>query len=408
MVQILNRQPDIGELLGQSLGTGLAHLAKNKLDEISTAKVYKDLKNAYPNAEESQIRLAAKDPVFKKEFYKSQFEQGGNLALNDAYGSLSNAAKPQSAQQSNGGGNVQSALSSPENQDLLRKLGISSEQLGIGPQQAQPQQAQTEQPTEQKPLSLVDKYERIIQDPRIPAKKKLEFVKLRDRASQAEKKLEATERQFLTKEERIKEHFDRKEAQERQKEVDKETLSIKQDLDKKYKASKDNSKRLGRMETLVKDGKLNNPQYSALIDSVGKGVFGFGIDLSSLLTADTQEFNKISKDFLKGAKDIFGSRLTDTDLTTFLQTVPNSAQSDEAKLRVINNLRSFDEANKLEKKAMDEIIKENNGRRPSDLAEQIEAKIGPKLDELAIAFKGTPEEQSGFWGAWNKIQNYLG
>jgi hypothetical protein len=141
------------------------------------------------------------------------------------------------------------------------------------------------------------------------------------------------------------------------------------------------------MEELAKRGNLTYPLFASALETLSNGIFGFGIDMTALLHQDSQEFRKLSNDFLKDAKDTFGSRLTNYDVKTFLSTVPTLSQSHLGKLRVINNLRSFNEAALLRKKAMDQIIKENGGRRPANLDTLIEERISPKLDELAAKFK---------------------
>ncbi len=87
MVQIVQRNDpfeNLGTGLGAGIGGGLGYLLSHKLNEVSTNKAIKDLREAYPAADESQIRLAAKDPVFKKEFYKSQFQDIGSANFANA------------------------------------------------------------------------------------------------------------------------------------------------------------------------------------------------------------------------------------------------------------------------------------------------------------------------------------
>ena len=148
------------------------------------------------------------------------------------------------------------------------------------------------------------------------------------------------------------------------------------------------------METLVKKGNLVGSLWGSLLETATHGIFGLGIDLHSLLHPDSQEFRKLSSDFLKDAKDTFGSRLTNYDVKTFLSTVPTLSQSDAGKLRVIRNLRSFNEAALARKKALDDIIKENGGRRPANLDTLVEERVSPLLDSLATKFKeGVPSEE---------------
>ncbi len=172
-----------------------------------------------------------------------------------------------------------------------------------------------------------------------------------------------------------------------QMEVNKETLPTYQETIKSYKAANDSERALNRMEQLIKTGKLAGPLKSSFLKTLSHGIFGFGIDLHGLLTnPESQEFNKLSQSFVKNAKNIFGSRITDNDLNSFMQTVPTLLQSDEGKRRIIRNMRIENKAAKLRKDAMDHVIKQNRGLRPRDLEQRIDALIGPQLDELSADF----------------------
>ncbi len=105
------------------------------------------------------------------------------------------------------------------------------------------------------------------------------------------------------------------------------------------------------------------------------------------LTTESQEFNKLSQDFVKNAKDIFGSRLTDADLRSFLKTVPTLSLTDNGKIAVINNLMQLAEGDLIKQKAMEEIVEANGGFRPRNLETLVRKKTKPLLDKLASDFK---------------------
>ena len=215
----------------------------------------------------------------------------------------------------------------------------------------------------------------------------------------------------------------RKENIAEQREIDKETLPYYRDVLKEYKGAKENERRLMRMENLVRKGDLDSPAFSSLMDTISKGIFGFGINLDALRSPDSQEFKKLSTEFLKNAKNLFGNRVTDNEIKLFMQMVPTLNQSDKGKLRVINNMRAYNQAEMLKKQAMDEIIKENGGRRPRNIEMLVEERIGPQLDALAERFqKGfniseepevdkssiTAKMQPGIFGALGNIAEWLG
>lgn len=188
----------------------------------------------------------------------------------------------------------------------------------------------------------------------------------------------------------------------------KEAMSFKKqkatDIDtKKYfdetmnagKAARDNDMRLNRMEELLdkKDfmgGNRLTPSilYSTL-ETVNKGLWGVGLNLKgALLTRDAQEFEKLTSDFAKGVKEIFGSRLSTREVELYMKTIPNLAQSDAGKRAVIKNWKIMNQAALIRKKAMAEAIDMNDGMRPANLQMIVEKKVGPKLDRLARSFIG--------------------
>lgn len=172
----------------------------------------------------------------------------------------------------------------------------------------------------------------------------------------------------------------------KQKAIDADTKQYYQDTLKAGKAARENEMRLKRMGTLLKNGKLSSPAMYNFLDVIHKGIAGYGINLKFLMSPDSQEFEKLSTDFTKNAKDIFGSRVTQSEIQLFLKTIPTLSQSDEGKRRVIRNWKLMNEGAKLKKKAMLDIISMNGGRRPTGLEALVEKKIGPKLDKLAEDF----------------------
>jgi hypothetical protein len=159
------------------------------------------------------------------------------------------------------------------------------------------------------------------------------------------------------------------------------------------------------MEELVNRGDLTRPRWHSLINALDHGIFGFGVNLHSLETADSQEFNKLSNEFLKNAKNIFGARITDNDVKMFMEMVPDLSQSREGKLAIIHNMKLYNEGIKIKKKASDQVVRENGGKLPFDYEARVEEIAAPALDALASRFTKeerikaeAPKQESGFLG----------
>ena len=176
-----------------------------------------------------------------------------------------------------------------------------------------------------------------------------------------------------------------KELREIKKENNKETKEFYRETRKLSKSAKDNNMRLERMENLIQTGQLDDPIFASLLKTLGK----IKIDLTSLLSPESQEFQKLSTDFIKDVKNVFGGRITDNEVKLFLQTIPNLSQSNKGKARVIRNLKLINNANMQKSKIMDAVIKNNGGIRPSDLEERVEESMDPILDKLAEEFKSS-------------------
>ena len=200
-----------------------------------------------------------------------------------------------------------------------------------------------------------------------------------------EKNYKLQKRKYISKldTERRREHI------QRQKDIDSDTKETYQQLIKEEKAAKDNDMRLDRMEELNNKGYLGSNIANSAIDMIGRGIplLGVKLNVDFLKTADAQEFQKLSMDFLKSVKDIFGARVTQQEVQMFLKTVPTLTQSRDGRAKVIKNLRIFNKATHARFDAMNEIIKENNGERPPNFEAKLEKRASKKLKALAKQFK---------------------
>jgi hypothetical protein len=199
----------------------------------------------------------------------------------------------------------------------------------------------------------------------------------------------------------------RRESIHRQENIDKETKDFYKELTKQADTAKENNRKLSKLEQLVRYGRLGGPLANSLLKSLAKGVRGYGMDLTFLMTPDAQNFDKLSTDFVRGAREIFGARLTDSHMRAFLKTIPSLMQTREGMMRVITNFRSTNDIKILKKKAMTEIIKENNGRRPSNLDSLIDERVSPVIDQWVEEIKDTEPVTFGSGGSFYQLAKAL-
>lgn len=205
------------------------------------------------------------------------------------------------------------------------------------------------------------------------------------------------------------------------------TKSYVDDLKNKEKVIKENNLRLKKMEKTINDGNLPNANLwsfltkiedsplsgagaGALLGSaigtsflpgvgtaIGSGLGGaIGGMISPLAGAakswikagspDIEEFEKLSNEFVKGAKQYFGSKITEKEVQMYMQTVPTLMQTDAGKRKIIGNIRSLNELVEIEAKAVRSIIAANRGIPPLDIEQQVQDKISHKIDKVAKKF----------------------
>jgi hypothetical protein len=244
-------------------------------------------------------------------------------------------------------------LSALESLELLQgkiPQSMFSQQPQIQPQQV-PQQLQ--QPQQQQPL------------PRLTEKQATEIAKIRREEQKEQRKI----------------------AQEEKKQAHKERLeSFKfnqtqiKDITEKAKSARQAISDLDRMEELEKEGKLDSPGYADLLKRSG-------FDLPALQKEGSQEFNKIAQNFLRNAKQYYGGRVSNFEVEQFLKTIPSLSQSPEGRKRVIANLKNISRAELEYNKALRDILKENKGSIPLDLAIQVDERVEKQATKLAEQFK---------------------
>jgi hypothetical protein len=371
----------IGSQLGSALGTGLEHLTQQKMQSIAEHKA------------EQQRQRQLNEQQQKVSGLASLFEQGGFDQKTSALLAQLETNKPGIAK------------------DLMGLLG----QGGYGNNQEQSGLSSLQQMTNV-PQEMTEEgasytpYEPYMQEQQkrsLPKQQKLveegipnEPKNLAESIAQGkQKQIDAAA----------------------QKEADKETKEWFNTTLKEEKAAVDNDRRLDKMLKLIDKGKLPNAAvWKFLTDIEDVGVVGAGgagaavggalgnipgaaiggviggliSPLAGLAKSsyrawneDVEEFEKLSADFIKGAKAVFGTRITDADLNAYMKTIPTLMQSDAGKKRVIANLQEINAFAKKQATIAREIVKANGNRRPADLEQQVQDRMSEDLDVLAAEFK---------------------
>lgn len=342
MAQIVQGPPSFGERIGTGISSGLQQLLNSKLQEIQNQKGASQLQSIFGfSPEESQFFVS------RPELLSEYLKRGGGMA----------GAQPQQ----------ESAMAPLQELMSPEQTGIQAlqQQLGIKPSQVMAEQAQQQQaqPEAQQQLGKKPSLREVFAQPTAAEKRDLKKIEI------AERKAKAQEEQFKQKEER-----------EAKKTAFKETKAERKQIIDKARAARQNLHDLNRMEELEKEGKLDTPGYVEFLKRSG-------LDIPALLNPGSEEFNKIAANFIRGAKDTFGSRISNFEVEQFLRTLPNLSQSPEGRKRVIANLKYLNRADIEYNEALKDIMAKNKNIPPLDLLEQVDLKVDKKLSKLADKFK---------------------
>ena len=276
-----------GGRLGEVLGTGLNQLAQHKLAQLSKQYEAQSERNQFA---QGLVPLLGQDTA---NFLS-------NLGPDERKYALQNLSSLMQLNQQPG-----------QQQPALRAL-----QPGQQPQE----QAQKEEQTQQ----LTPERAKLLEDV---------FTSPQERRER--EKLELAKRQAGLKE---------------RESLIKETKTYVDTLKDKEKASKEGNLRLRRMETLIDKGNLPNAALWSALSKLEHAPFisGLTAPFAELLkgavkwksgnAADIEEFEKLSTEFVKNAKQYFGPRITQQEVQLFMQTIPTLMATDAGKKKLIENM----------------------------------------------------------------------
>ena len=378
-MQILNSQPTPNKwasALGNSLNDLLSGLVERKTEEMAYQKGIKRAKeplvplfgdegaNVIAQLPPELQKLAFQNPDLIRQIFSQQNNQQASQQQQ----------QPQSPMMQ--GMNQLNHQPTREQQieEMARNAGITRDQiantlnpLGKKPTLSIPkqiQQAQQSQNIQQPPQELKDKAQ-LIADAFTSPQEKRERRKI----ELAEKKIAQAE-----------EHFQKKQEAKEKAEAYKSTAKYREKIFEEAQAAKAQRDDLNRQEELESEGKLDTPGYTEFLKRSG-------LDIPALMNPGSEEFNKISNNYLRDAKTYFGGKVSNNEMEQFLKTVPSLSQSPEGRKRVIANLKKLANAKLAYADTVIDIIKENKGVPPFDIAEQVYERIDKKLDKLAEKFR---------------------
>jgi hypothetical protein len=332
------QEPQVKGSLQDALSTGLNQLMHLKLGQMQQRH---QQKQAIPGLQALGIpqdtaeQLSKLSPELQSVVIKNYLQGAENTGLGEALGGIAGQGQPV----------------------------IQQEMSGVPAEQATqlPQQQLAMQQAQQGPKSFAD----VLKNPRLKPEHKLRIAEMQQRKELAEKKAQQLAKQAEEKTTAGK--F-------------KETKEFRKATIENAKASRDRLHDLERMEQLETTGKLDTPGYLEFLKRTG-------LDVSTLKSPESQEFEKLSAGFMRDAKSIFGARISNFEIEQFLKAIPSMSQSPEGRKRVIANLKRVARASVEHANAMKEVIGKHKGVPPYDLMEKVDSMVEKKMDALSKMFK---------------------
>lgn len=173
----------------------------------------------------------------------------------------------------------------------------------------------------------------------------------------------------------------------------------------KIRASHRNQERFKILESLAKSKKLPSDIGRLNVKEDGS------LRLPFAASPESQRFVKTINEFAAGAKDTYGSRVTNFDLAQYLKQFPSLTNSEKGIKQLIEQLKIVDEINSEYYKNLNKVFDKAGGARriDADRAQSLAEKMSQnRVDELVSKFENigrftSMPEASEFTG--KKIRN---
>jgi len=159
-----------------------------------------------------------------------------------------------------------------------------------------------------------------------------------------------------------------------------------------HKTGREGMHRIKRLKELETEGVMG-PGRAKLNESLGALPYIGGI-FTGRIDSTSQEFAKIVQEFQRGMKQVYGGRITNSELTEFMKSVPTLMNDKAGRERIYKNMEYMYRGMELPLELKQGIIQKNGGRVPADVDAQVEMKMGKKLDQYAEKFNwGSPKKE---------------
>lgn len=141
--------------------------------------------------------------------------------------------------------------------------------------------------------------------------------------------------------------------------------------------------RLGILESLNSSDKLPKDLSRLNVDADGN------LRLPFTASSEAQRYVKTLNEFISGAKDSFGARVTNFDLATYLKQFPTLMNSKEGRKQLLQQMKIINDINSVYYKNLQKVFDKAGGARKidTDVAESIAEKMSePQIEKMSSKF----------------------
>lgn len=166
----------------------------------------------------------------------------------------------------------------------------------------------------------------------------------------------------------------------------KEQLPYYEKIRDRAETAQDTGRALQSMLDAVDRGNLPTPVMTKLAEGLNGTLIGKFVNINGLLGTDAEKFQKDATELFKGAKAIFGSRITDLDFSNFLKSIPTLINTDEGKRRIIKGLQLLNQIAEARYKVAQDIKEKNGGYLPYNFDTLVNEQSKNDVDRLSHEF----------------------
>lgn len=157
----------------------------------------------------------------------------------------------------------------------------------------------------------------------------------------------------------------------------KDSSKYDEEVREEYKTAKENFMAIDDIEEAINSGNVKPLKFGSLLRGFGK----IGDKLADLFTnSDQAKFSASIPNLLKGAKELFGVRLSDADLRVVQDKLPGLGKDPEANKAILGVLRKYAQLKEDRYNIGLKLKKDNKGLRPLGYEDKVEEELIHKRD----------------------------